>query len=713
MSQLLLLALTACLCLLGPGQAWTPAAVGGRDRLLIAVAISTLWTTLISIVLAACGAWRLEYVLAAGLAITSAGLLARKIAGRRTSIDPKAAQATDKTAGTSPRRALTAALTPEGRRVLLPVAAGPLLAALALAFYWPPYESHYAATDSTGYVTTGIHLSRSGALERDDPVGAALPPLLRRAVFLPALGQPGQAPFHRHPGAMNLPSMDAQRASPNFFPAPMIWSALSVELLGERYAGGYATVFAALSLWALYAFARRRVGALGAAGVAITMGLGLSGYWSARFALSEPITCFILWTALVAVDDCGRSGSATEPGRKLPAAFAGFLLGSTGLMRLDYSFFLAAALAVHYLIGPLTQARSVHRDFYKPLSTGFAAATLLVAFEVLLLPGGYALPITNALAGIGHRAETLVAAGPLSVAAGLVTAVAAAAVLARALGLVRAALASGVTAYVSAYVLASTAGIERSVSWLDAVVGWPLMLAGCCGLIALWRSRREHPANELLVILLVLTGALLVYDPHVQPFLMWAMRRFTPLIIPGLIVAAAAAVGLLFKRAPIPGAAAAILLALSVVVPAHGLWRVPLYEGAYDGLAAFDAALPPNAALLIDAPLGSYILGSGLWLIHDRESIPVDTTTRAGRDAIPALVRRLGEKHRVLLVQDARQSVPELPFVKELSTQTHVFEILFPQEPASSRWVGARVYRPEIAVTELMPVRLPRASKPD
>lgn len=701
MPQLLLLALTVYLCLLGPGHAWTPRAVGGQDRLLIAVAISTLWTTIVSIALAACESWRLEYVLAAGLAVTSAGLLWRKIASR---------QSVTKSEKTGPRTALVAVLTPDGRKRLLPVAAGPLLAVLALAFYWPPYETHYAATDSTGYVTAGIHLSRSGALERDDPVGAAFPELLRRAVFLPALGKPGKAPFHRHPGAMNLLSIDSQRASPNFFPAPMIWSALCVELLGERYAGGYATVFAALSLWALYAFARRRVGALGAAGVAITMGLGLSGYWSARFALSEPITCFMLWTALVALDEAGRSQPASEVEARLPAAAAGFLLGATGLMRLDYSFFLASALAVHHLIGSLAKTRPAPGVFYQPLYAGFAAATLLVAVEVALLPGGYALPITDALGGIGHRVEMLVRLGPVVVAACLATAVAAVAVLARALGIVRAVLAGGVAAYVSAYLLASTAGVARSVSWLDAVLGWPLMLAGCCGLIALWRSRREHPANEFLVILLVLTGALLIYDPHVQPFLMWAMRRFTPLIIPGLIVAAAAAVGLLVKRAPIPGLAAGILLALSVVVPAQGLWRVPLYDGAYDGLAAFDAALPEDAALLIDAPLVSYILGSGLWLIHDRECIPVDTTTRAGRDAIPALVKRLGNKHRVLLVQDARMGVPALPFVNSRSTQTHVFEILFPQEPGSRSWVGARVYRPEIAVTELVPVRVPRAA---
>jgi hypothetical protein len=660
----------AYLCLLGPGHAWLPVAAASSAGLLVRVAVSVIWTTTVGLALTASGEFSVVRVLGVATLVTTTGFAVRAFGAE------------------SPRM-------PAWPR--LAQVAGPTIALISILLYWPPYETHVAGTDSTAYLAGGIQLARSGSLSRKDPIAAGLSPLLRRTLFQPALGNPGQAPFVRQPGGMNLATHDATVASPNFFPAPMIWAALFAELLGPRYAGGYAALFCALALWAVWLFTRRRVGDAVALIATAAIGLNIAGYWAGRFALSEPLTWFLLWIGLVVLD-----GWEDEPSDR-DAALAGGLLGAAGVVRLDYILFVAAALTVRSVLADVLSLRRLPPPFY----VGFLTMAVLTAIEIVSTPGGYALPITNALRGFGYRLAVIRAAGlPLMMPA-MLAAVAAAALLAAAawrFGLRPALAAAGAIAFVVAYTLSTAQSqVGLSYSWIEACIGLPAIAAAALGAIVLWRERGKRSGNVFFLVLAVLVGSLLLYDPHVQPFMLWGLRRFVPLVIPALIVAAASACHLVLARSHTLGIAIGTLLTLSVVAPARGLWRQELYRGAHDQLAHLHTRLPADAMLLIDRPLASYMLGTGLWLVHDRECIPVDTTSDKGRNAVVSLAFQLGRSRPVFLLQPAEEPPPSLKLVRHRRITTHPFELLFPDQPAVESTIGTREYSMAVSIARLRP----------
>ncbi|MEE8310939.1 MAG: hypothetical protein V3R77_01695 [Candidatus Binatia bacterium] len=662
----------AYLCLLGPGHAWLPIAVGSSAGPLVRIAASVIWTTTVGLALAALGEFTVPRLLAVAALVTAAGFAVRAFGAERPRIPAR------------PRLAQVA---------------GPAIALVSILLYWPPYETHVAGTDSTAYLAGGIQLARSGSLSREDPVAADLSPLLRRMLFQPALGNPGQAPFVRQPGSMNLATRNATVASMNFFPAPMIWAALFADVLGPRYAGGYAALFCGLALWAVWRFTRHRVGDAVALVATAAVGLNVAGYWAGRFALSEPLTWFLLWTGLVVLD-----GWEDEPSDR-DAALAGGLLGAAGLIRLDYTLFVATALAVRSVLAHVLGLRRLPLPFY----VGFLAMVALTATEIVITPGGYTLPITNALGGFGYRLAVLRDASlPVLVSAGL-AAVAAAGLLAAAawrFGLRTAVAATGAIAFIAAYTLSTTQSqVRLSYSWIEACLGLPVIAAAAFGAIVLWRERGRGPGNVFFLVLLTLVGSLLLYDPHVQPFMLWGLRRFVPLVIPALVVAAASTCHLVLARSRPLGIVMGTLLALSVVAPARGLWRQELYRGAHQQLAHLHAGLPMDAVLLIDRPLASYMLGTGLWLVHDRECIPVDTTSEKGRSAIVSLAFRLGRGRPVYLLQPAAEPPASLKLVGQEPITTHHFELIFPDQPSVESTIGTREYSMAVSIAKLHPYR--------
>jgi len=662
----------AYLCLLGPGHAWLPAAAAPSAAWLARVAVSVGATTIAGLVLAALGEYSLARLLGIATLVTVAGFAVRARAGERPRL---------------PR-------WPDMRQM-----AGPALVLASVLFYWPPYETHVAGTDSTAYVAGGIHLARAGSLSREDPITTEFSPMLRRILFQPALGNPGQAPFVRQPGGMNLAALDATVAAPNFFPAPMIWAALFADLLGPRYAGGYAALFCGLALWAVWVFARRRVGDAVAAIAVVAIGLNVAGYWAGRFALSEPLTWFLLWSGLVVLD-----GWEDEPSDR-DALLAGVLLGAAGIIRLDYTLFVGAALATRSVLATMLKLHRLPPPFY----VGFLAMVALTVAEITSIPGGYALPITNALGGFSYRLAVIRTGGltsMLPIGLSMIVAGALVAAAARQFGLRPALAATGAIAFVLAYTFSTTQSqIPLSFSWIQACLGPASLAAAALGAIVLWRERGSHPGNVFFLLLVVLTGSLLLYDPHVQPFMLWGLRRFVPLVIPALVVAAASACSLVVERSRVLGAVIGIPLALSIVAPALGLWRQELYRGAHGQLASLHARLPANAVLLIDRPLASYMLGTGLWLEHDRECIPVDTTRDEGRNAIVSLAFQLASSRPVYLLQPADAPPPSLKRVRHEPVATHHFDLLFPDQPAVDSLIATREYSAPVSIGRLSPFR--------
>lgn len=81
---------------------------------------------------------------------------------------------------------------------------------------------------------------------------------------------------------------------------------------------------------------------------------------------------------------------------------------------------------------------------------------------------------------------------------------------------------------------------ELSMRWLGWYLGPPTLAAGVVGLAALARrSRLPGGLHHVPFVAVFLVGAgAYLWEPSIAPDHLWAMRRFVPLALPGLVVAA-------------------------------------------------------------------------------------------------------------------------------------------------------------------------------
>jgi len=656
------------LLVLAPGHAWWRGGASSAPRLLTCFALSTVWTSIVGLLLAAFGAFSLERVVAVGALVTAAGHVVHLAAGTWH----------------------------DRSRWSRAAAVGPLVAVVSLALYWPPFETHMGGSDSTAYLAAGLHLARTGALSKADPLLDELPLHVRKTLFWPALGKPDKAPFVRQPGGLMLTSTDATVAYPNFFPVPMIWSALFAATIGPRYGGGYAPLFAALAVWAVWALARRRLGPLEATAVATLVALNVACYWAGRFALSEPLTWFLLWAGLVALDAWERDGNARD------APLAGALLGAAGLVRLDYLLFVAVALTIRWLALPAVAGRRLPPAF----TIAFASMAVATAAQVVFIEGGYALPITDAWKGLQYRAEVAWHDDPWQLAGLTGTAAAGAAGLAWLLGPIRAAAISAVAGFVIVYtVFASRPHLGLSLSWMNACLGVPTAVLAVGGAYELWQQRRRRTGDGFLLILVALIGSLLLYDPHVHQTMLWALRRFVPFVVPAAIVVAAIGADALMRRWRVVGAAAWLALAAALLWPARGLWQQDFYRGAHEQVAQLEALVPDGATLLIDTRLAPYMLGTPLWLEHDRDCLPVTATTEAGRKMIAGIVFNLTRTRPVYFLGPASAPIGKVVLVTPKPAGKYTLSLLFPDQKRPSDSIGSRRHELPLSLYEMIPYR--------
>jgi hypothetical protein len=126
---------------------------------------------------------------------------------------------------------------------------------------------------------------------------------------------------------------------------------------------------------------------------------------------------------------------------------------------------------------------------------------------------------------------------------------------------------------------------ESSLRWIGWYVGAPAMVLAAlgCGTVV-WRllSRRAAAADGVVVSFLALAGVIYLWAPSITGYQIWAMRRYVPLVLPGIALLAGVGVdriltvsSLRFGRlsAGLVGAAGTLLL----VVPA-GAATLPVRE---------------------------------------------------------------------------------------------------------------------------------------
>ncbi len=519
----------------------------------------------------------------------------------------------------------------------------------------PGSENFVGPRDPGVYVATGLAIARSGGTVIHDPA----------LQLLAATVDPSQmnswtyehAANHariRFPAQLFIRDLNAGTVEGGFLPIVPLWIALAVELGGLEPALHVAGAFGILAL----------VYAMLASQAAATRGDSrATPFWplvGAILAVSFPQ---VWW--------------AREPMAESALGAFSWMVGWAGVHWLNGGGSRWAALAaLGAICALLTRADGILVAGAVALLGAVHAAPGRSAMLMMLAPGVVAAGLHYAVVAPIYMSMTYGAATLSRAAAGLAAIAAVGGAMAAVWGLHRARstrrLAAMLThraawaqrAAVLLFIALSTAvalsgampgaardaplGGASPLAWLPGYVPWPILVLAAVGLAALgWNGTPRRILPLLLVgglpALLYLPDALVTAD---HP---WMTRRLVPAVIPLLAVAASVGGRALwqldppgpFARARLAGPCAAALLAglgLGLAVaqdrellgPRHG-------AGAFEGLAALAADLPPNAVVVFPAgeagvhlamPLQA-VFGVDAFAIPEAELTPAIGTTLA------------------------------------------------------------------------------------
>ena len=389
-------------------------------------------------------------------------------------------------------------------------------------------------------------------------------------------------------------------------------------------------VIGGIALLSFFGLARRFAGG----GWALLVTMALAGSMPmlhfVRALYTEPLTLAMV------VGGLSLLWRAQEGKRRRDAAAAGLVLGTSALARIDGSvslLFLLVLVAVSLALAPRPErGRELVRS--AALLLGAAVPTAVGLTDLRQLAPGYERDLASQLGLIEKAFIGLLVVGVVVVLVGWRTRL-----LERVLGLrlLPKAAAVGVLGYCALLAsrplwlerhaippvsYANLAALQRAlrqkvevsrsydestVTWLSWYYGWPALVLAAVGLAVLTgrclrgRDLRLLPALTLLGSV----GSLYLWNASIFPDQIWAARRFLPVVIPLLLVAAAFALSLLWTRGT-AGRVVAGLLGLAVVVmPLLTSWPLATFREGLPQLSQVQnvcRVLPDDAAVLLADP---------------------------------------------------------------------------------------------------------------
>lgn len=129
---------------------------------------------------------------------------------------------------------------------------------------------------------------------------------------------------------------------------------------------------------------------------------------------------------------------------------------------------------------------------------------------------------------------------------------------------------------------------EHTVAWLAWYVGWPVVVAAAAGLALLVRCAlvRRDPAAWTLAVVVVGGSLLYLVRANITPDQLWAVRRFLPVAIPGLLVVAGWVVVRLWRSRRAVGQVLGVALAVVMLATPVLAWHVSASTRDLDGRRA-------------------------------------------------------------------------------------------------------------------------------
>jgi hypothetical protein len=593
-----------------------------EERVFWYVVLSLAWSLGLAMAFAAAGIYSLDRLLTANLGVTA--LLAW--AQRR-------------------RPALGRAAAPVSWTALLPVA----IIAFGFWRFLPPSEYIIGGKDPGSYVSEGIQFAKTGALVIPDHVAAAVPEA-ERALFFPA---PLNEAFYRN-RFMGFFLLDPAMGSvvgqfPHLYPASI---AVGYDLGGVRGALLAVVVWAVFGLVAVYFLGVRLVGRPAAFAAALLLGVHLVELWFARYPNSEVVMQTLLFAGLLAF------ARAHQDGDRFFAVPAGTLMALLIFLKID-GLLAILAVVVAAITGWLVDRRTPRPGFVLTLVVGgvlgwwYLSGPLRPYFFLPLVYLNHLprAPIIAAIAGLVVLALVLLVLRdrfasrvrewlPTAFAAVLVLFAVYAAFFRQAGGRLAPADAYALKTFVNVYLF------------------WPAFLLAVAGIVLVARQSFWRDPGFLFVF--AAFSLFLFYKIKIVPEHFWMSRRFLPVILPGvLLFAAAAAIG-----RPAPGwlrgwrlvrpVAGAIVLALigwQYVAAAAPLVPHREYEGMTRRIERLASEFTDRDLIIVegrDAGSDTHVLGLPLAYIYGRDVL-VLFSPRPDKGQLAAFLQDAFERYRRVL----------------------------------------------------------------
>jgi hypothetical protein len=519
--------------------------------------------------------------------------------------------------------------------------AWPTAFVLALAFLLQARPSEYVVggRDPGAYVAAMATIARTGGIVVTDPVVLSIPPddveLFYRNRERPDFS------WSRFMG-LDLERPSSGRVFPQFFHLFPAFGAYLFQALGTRGALATPPVFGVLGTLAVFFTLRRLFGPAPALLAAILLGVNVVQVWFARYPVSEAMSQFLLFTAmlLVALWEATRSGAF--------GALAGVVLGLSLLVRID-SALVVVPLLLYVLI------RRVRGDLpwraALPLLAGFAVVALHAGLHAAFWARKYVVDIATrrywsqpaavwvlgtlvlmaaifALHRYGPEARLFVDRHGPQARAALQAAVV---LLAAYAYWLRPALSAwaGADGNDKAKALADPGlllglGFGRLAAH-DAQslvrLGWfvsPLAIAlGVLGLLAILRAWRSR---YLLPVLLGLTvSGFYLYKLRVWNDYPFALRRFVPVTLPLLLGLVAFLLARLAARGGARRAVAAVLALSLAGIYVRDTARIARYvdwRGSVRFVSDVARRFGPGDVVIFEQPRSIHLLSLPLWAAH-------------------------------------------------------------------------------------------------
>jgi hypothetical protein len=418
----------------------------------------------------------------------------------------------------------------------------------------------------------------------------------------------------------------------NFFPMLPVLLALGWSVHGDVGLLLVNSLLGAIGLLACYALASRLLGARAALLALAFLALTPLQLWFARDAYSEVVVQVValggLWLFLEARSRL-RAGVAL---------IAGCVVGSCALARIDALTIVVGALVVVALswVGCTADPNPARaRRVVLAFGTGLVGSTVLALVLTHIIATDY-------INDLGAEYRELVAA----FGAGLVF-VAAVVLIHRARPGIGRRLVKSRTLFVLAVVagalLVAWAYLGRpdakgglpvfsankpltpslrnvwnnwhyswSLHWFSAYFGVTGIVAGCVGFVVLAaRARRGNLSAAAVFLVTVPVAVAYVARPSITPDLPWALRRYLPVVIPGLMIAITVALvaswnlSRTLRTAVARGTAGiAVVIALALVVGPSAAAAVPFararaQHGALDGIHQICDVIGDDSAVFV------------------------------------------------------------------------------------------------------------------